>query len=103
VGLLAGLREKLSEKRRATRHRTRLRPGKLFDLKNNYLVDCAFHDISATGARVRMLIEVEIPTTLRVFDENEKVTRNCRIVWRRDAELGLQFIPGKVTSPVRSA
>jgi hypothetical protein len=102
VGLLDGVREKLREKRRAIRYRTRLRPGKLFDVKNNYLADCAFHDISATGARVRILAEVEIPLTLRLFDEREMITRNCRIAWRRDNEMGLQFIPGKVANP-RSA
>ena len=87
-----GVKTAGQEKRRAARHRTRLRPGKLFDTGNRFLVDCSFHDLSATGARIRLMDDKEIPATLLLLDVRELATRRARIAWRKERDLGLQFI-----------
>ncbi|CAN5285870.1 hypothetical protein BH10PSE9_BH10PSE9_01780 [soil metagenome] len=86
-----GLKAAVREKRRAVRQRTRLRPGRLFDTANRFLVDCAFHDISATGARVRLMDDREIPATLLILDVRELATKRARVAWRKERDLGLQY------------
>lgn len=80
------------ENRRAVRRRTRLRPCKLFDAGNKFLVECALYDISPAGARVRIFADLPLPTRLRLFDEPEMTTRDVEIVWRNKRELGLRSV-----------
>ena len=81
-----------NEKRRAARYRTRLRPCRILDASNRFLVDCSLHDISATGARVWILTDQQIPQRVRLHDEQEGTTRDAQVVWRKQRELGLSFI-----------
>ena len=87
-----GLKTAVREKRRAVRRRTLLRPGRLFDTSNRFLVDCSFHDISATGARVRLMDDKEIPATLLILDVQELKTKKARVAWRKQRDMGLHFI-----------
>jgi hypothetical protein len=80
------------ENRRAARYRTRLRPCRIFDTANRFLVDGSLHDISATGARVRILTDRQVPQRIRLHDEQEGTTRDASVVWRKDRDLGLRFI-----------
>lgn len=83
---------KARENRRAARYRTRLRPCRILDVQNRFLVDCSLYDISATGARVRILTDQQIPQRVRLHDEQEGTTRDAQVVWRKQRELGLSFI-----------
>lgn len=80
------------EKRRAARHRTLLRPGRIFDTTNRFLLDCSFHDVSATGVRVRLMDDMAIPVVVMVLDVRELKSRKARIAWRKGRDVGLQFI-----------
>lgn len=80
------------ENRRAARYRTRLRPCRILDVQNRFLVDCSLYDISTTGARVRILTDHQVPQRIRLHDEQEATTRDAFVVWRRNRELGLRFI-----------
>jgi hypothetical protein len=81
-----------SENRRAARYRTRLRPCRIFDMHNRFLVDCSLYDISTTGARVRILTDHQVPQRIRLHDEQEATTRDALVVWRKQRELGLRFV-----------
>jgi hypothetical protein len=80
------------ENRRAARYRTRLRPCRLLDPHNRFLVDGALHDISATGARVRILTDHPIPQRIRLHDQQENTVRDAQMVWRKSREMGLRFV-----------
>jgi hypothetical protein len=79
------------EKRTEARRRTRLRSGKILDARNKFLVECQVYDRSPRGARVRLVANVFMPPRLRLFDDETKVVRDARIIWRRNHELGISF------------
>ncbi len=64
----------------------------------NELLPCEIADISDGGARVVVFTDPrELPDSIGlVLSPNGKVRRNCRVAWRSDTEVGLQFI--KVTA-----
>ncbi|WP_182085415.1 hypothetical protein [Aureimonas sp. ME7] len=80
-----------SERRRAQRRATRLRPAKLMGEAGRFLCDCALVERSREGARVRAFAPVErlLPEHLFLYDEVEALRWPARIVWARGAELGL--------------
>lgn len=80
------------ENRRAARYRTRLRPCRILDAQNRFLVDCSLYDISTSGARVRMVADHQIPQRVRLHDEQEGTTREAQVIWRKSREIGLRFI-----------
>ena len=53
--------------------------------------NCTLHDISDTGARLIKTVEVEWPAlvTLELFQQ--PLTRECRVVWQRGREAGVEF------------
>jgi uncharacterized protein len=80
------------DKRREPRKRTRLRSGKLFDLKGELLAECTICDRSYSGARVRVSKSVGPNCILRFQDEVDKTTVEARVAWRRANEIGLAFL-----------
>ncbi|HEX2841409.1 PilZ domain-containing protein [Hyphomicrobium sp.] len=51
---------------------------------------CLFRDVSATGARVRVL-NSNAPERFRLISSMEKLDRLCTVVWRRGADAGVRF------------
>ena len=62
----------------------------------NELLPCEIADISDGGARVVVFTNPnELPDNIAlVLSPNGKVRRRCRVAWRSDTEIGLQFIKG---------
>lgn len=85
------------EQRAEPRKRTRLRSGKILDTTNRFLVECQIHDRSAEGARLRLVANVSAPQRIRLFDDEAKILRDARIVWRRNHEIGVRFAPSART------
>jgi hypothetical protein len=58
------------------------------------LLPCEISDISDGGARIVVFTDPnELPDSIAlVLSPNGKVRRNCRVAWRSDTEVGLQFI-----------
>lgn len=58
------------------------------------LLPCEIADISEGGARVVVFTDPNgLPDSIAlVLSPNGKVRRNCRIAWRSDTEIGLQFL-----------
>jgi hypothetical protein len=80
------------EKRAEMRKRTRLRSGKILDTKNKFLIECQVHDRSPQGARLRLVANVSAPSRIRLFDDESKIVRDARVVWRNNQELGVRFM-----------
>jgi hypothetical protein len=79
------------DKRAAPRRRTRLRSGKLLTPDGRFVVDGLMHDVSACGARLRLLTNADVPTEIRFHDENGSSIREAVVVWRRGLEIGIRF------------
>lgn len=82
------------DRRRESRRRTRLRPGKLVTEGGQFLCDCTVVERSERGARIRALspVDVLLPEDLFLFEEIESYKHRARIVWANGAELGLAFL-----------
>ena len=53
---------------------------------------CMIRDISARGARVILGETKSVPEQIILaLTENGKVARKCRVVWRNDTHMGLEF------------
>jgi hypothetical protein len=81
-----------AEKRSRDRRRTRLRTGKVLDARNRFIIECTVHDRSPQGARIRLLRTVEVPQTLRLYDDERQTLTTASIIWRRNLEIGLCFL-----------
>jgi hypothetical protein len=79
------------EKRGAARRRTRLRSGKVLTRTGAFLANCLMHDVSATGARLKLLANAILPLEIRFIDENGRSVRDAVVVWRRGPQLGIRF------------
>lgn len=93
---------KRMEKRAAARHRTRLRSGKIADLSGRFIVECAIHDRSATGARLRRVALAPVPGRICLYDDAANSLSAAAIVWERGLEIGIRFTP-EVTVPGEKA
>lgn len=83
---------KSDDRRSARRRRTRLRSGKLLDLHNAFLIECQIFDRSHNGARVRLFADVQAPNAIRLYEDFPERLLDARVVWRKQRELGLQFV-----------
>jgi hypothetical protein len=64
------------------------------DIGGGALLPCEVADISDAGARVSIFSDpYGLPDLLAlVLSPNGKVRRNCRVVWRSETQIGLQFL-----------
>jgi hypothetical protein len=82
------------------RRRTRLRSGKIVDLRNRFLCDCLLHDRSHGGLRVRLVQDVALPPRIRIYDDEAHGLIAVDIVWRRGRDLGIRM---HVAEPAHAA
>ena len=83
----------MSEKRAGQRRRTRLRTGKIADLAGRFIVECAVHDRSAEGARLRLVRRVAVPGEMLLYEDEPNTLTAATIVWRAGQDLGVRFGP----------
>lgn len=81
-----------NERRAELRRRTRLRSGKVLDTRNRFLIECQVHDRSLHGARLRLVANVSAPAKIYLFDDEAKMVREARIIWRCKQDLGVTFL-----------
>jgi hypothetical protein len=79
------------EKRRAPRRRCFLYPGKIYDLNRSFLADCVFHDMSDSGARIRLSANQPLPRAIHIYNDRNAKMVEATVVWRRQLEVGLHF------------
>jgi PilZ domain len=60
---------------------------------NNIRLPCMIWDLSESGARLAAPRSKSLPNTfLLVFNRDGTARRGCRVAWRNDAQVGVQFV-----------
>jgi PilZ domain len=67
------------------------RPGVIFSLTGEHIIDCLVKDISAGGARLWVSVEEVVPDYFRL-DYGAKLQPKCSVRWRRATEIGIRFL-----------
>jgi hypothetical protein len=83
----------------ATRSELRRKPRRQFHYNAGVLLDgtssphpCAIADISATGARLVLAKECELPERfILLLTRRGEARRHCRLVWRDGLAAGVEF------------
>ena len=66
--------------------------GKLIHPNNISVFDCTIRDISETGARLTCEQTGMLPNELQLVFHAIREVRYVRVVWRRNGELGVEFL-----------
>ena len=53
--------------------------------------DCAFRNLSATGARVVMGKNTQFPSQFFLINIRDRVAYDCNVVWNKGNEVGVAF------------
>jgi hypothetical protein len=69
------------------------RTGAIYTRAGKKIAPCMLHDVSHSGARLRLQSNcADLPNELILsFSPDGKVRRNCAVVWRTEAEVGVSF------------
>ena len=79
------------DRRDPPRKRTRLRCGKVLDQNGKFLIECQVHDRSPRGAHLRLVKSVAVPRHIKFFDDEHGVLVEAEVIWRKKADLGIEF------------
>ena len=78
----------MANQRKAPRRRT-LKSGTII-LGKKAQLPCAVRNLSETGACLEVQATFEIPSTF-LFGMPGRPPRTCKVIWRNDRQLGVQF------------
>jgi hypothetical protein len=81
------------DNRGAGRRRTRLRSGKILNEANTFVCDCLIHDRSATGLRLALPRNIDLPPRFHVYDDETGEVDVVSTIWRRGAIVGARYMP----------
>ncbi len=81
------------ERRRTSRHRTRLRSAKIIDPAGVVVTDCLVHDLSARGGRLRLPPGIMLPRVIQIYDDQTGHLHRATVLWRRERDAGVAFEP----------
>ena len=56
-----------------------------------YSFDCAFRNLSATGARLAMRNSVQFPSQFFLINIRDRAAYDCKLVWNKGGEVGVAF------------
>ncbi len=79
------------EKRGAMRQRVLL-SGKVVYSEADLTMDCTIRDLSATGARVRLLSPVILPSKIWLIELRSGTAFQCELARRNVPDFGLRFL-----------
>jgi PilZ domain len=88
------------EQRVEERKRTRLRSGKLVTLEGQFLTECHFQNLAEGGARIRIVTQTAVPDRFWLFDDQYCGALITQVVWRRDTDFGVRFVPDTNIAPL---
>ncbi|WP_245436098.1 PilZ domain-containing protein [Methylobacterium sp. V23] len=80
----------MEERRSEPRSRTLL-AGKIA-LHGGGVIDCTLRNRSPSGARLRVASVVGIPDRFTLLLEMQGERRPARVAWRKQGEIGIQFV-----------
>jgi hypothetical protein len=79
--------------------RTRIsRSAKIIVPWDSPMIHCTVHDITSSGARLKMANAQNVPTTFELTFEHGRTRRPCRVIWRAEDEVGVTFVPQQYDS-----
>lgn len=82
----------MARDRRRDRRQTLAYNSAIRTLEGTELAACRLLDVSASDARLQTDDPDGVPDRfVLMLDDNGRVTRNCRVVWRTERELGVSF------------
>jgi len=72
--------------------------GMIYAINGAQIAPCRLRNVSATGAQIELLREIELPKTfLLSLSENGSVRRRCTIAWQFSTVVGVKFdLDGKL-------
>lgn len=79
----------MSEKRATLRYRVLKRGTIAFAGGGG--IDCTVRNLSASGARIDLPDQAELPATFMLIIEADQFIRRCRSVWSDNRRLGVAF------------
>jgi hypothetical protein len=77
------------ENRREPRFRSHLRTGQISDLQHNLIANCLICDRSASGARLKVPVNVAVPSEFLFLDDEIQAPVRVQLRWRRAGEMGV--------------
>ena len=80
----------MEERRRVPRHRT-LKSGKIVVHSGRWVVDCTVRNLSTQGALLVVRSHASIPERFDLVLERTGEHHPCRVAWRGDDRLGVEF------------
>ena len=83
--------KKAEDGRRDARRRV-LFGGKLLYGDDDLTLDCAIRNLSSVGAKIRLASPVVLPSEVRLIELRAGVVFDCRVIWRRAPEYGLELL-----------
>jgi hypothetical protein len=86
-----GLYSDHAERRGSPRVRV-FKKGKLIHPNNMSVFDCTIRDMSETGARLSCEETGLLPNELQLMFHAIREVRYVRVVWRRNGEIGVEFL-----------
>jgi hypothetical protein len=89
---LPGIKAPPSDSRKAARTAVR-RIGWLTRARGEQIRECTVWDESDTGMRLVVDAPDEIPDTFYVYPTLDSSSRrHCRVIWRADRQIGIEFL-----------
>jgi len=79
----------MDEQRDMTRRRV-LKPAKRAFGRAG-IIDCTVRNISESGACLQVASPLGIPETFDLRLDAEQTTRPCRVLWRKEQQIGVEF------------
>ena len=80
----------MEERRKLARART-LKSGKIIFNLQSCVVDCTVRNLTAQGALLVLPSLVGIPANFELVLEADHVRHDCRVIWRGEDRLGVEF------------
>jgi PilZ domain len=85
----------MGRERRKSKRVPRISHATIVSLTDADIVECVLYDISSTGARIRVEDGEVVPDYFKLKIPGAPLIPRCRVRWRSDNELGLEFFGPK--------
>ena len=78
--------------------------ARILSLTAELICDCAVLDVSEGGARIAVLTSEMVPDEFLLrFSASSDVSRRCKIAWRKEDEIGVNFVKAVDTAKIIQA
>jgi len=59
------------------------------DIRNVFLIECQIYDRSDTGARLRLVGDISLPSRIRLYEDASERLFDAAIAWRKGRVIGI--------------